>query len=1003
MSARSLLALAALLAAGASSGCDNPACVFAGTCQEGEGGASGGSGPAGGLGEGTLPSEGSFLNPAAPQLVAAAPADGATLANVANDVPVFVQFSESLDPDSLENAFVLFDLIAGVPIPTLPPQLVGDGRVAVLLTLAQLSSGRTYSLVFSEEQKIRDLNGQAIEARPNETITTFTIGTDPNAPPQAFYVYPNDFSTTEADTSQIIVGFDHFMESSSFGDSSFVVTVDGNAPALDPAPAAFSTSSFPGAPTDTRVWLWTPRDADGRVVPYGTDARVVVELSPNGAPVRSTDGDELPNTVSEFRTLQFTLPTDVRKPAGALPAGAYGRADVFGQSALLEVGLAGPAPSSTSAEIFLFGTSPSNSSVLRSTSRSVELAEGATSFSATAEDLGLLDGLGDPQFLDGPLTIGVGLRRNTLRSAVRLLDADPSTPTLDPFTIDTTPPTLLGLDAAGGSTSTFASDVSDLVITGRASEPISFAFVDAGALGNNGGSVLDPPRTAFTAPDPGTDEAVFVAAAVPVGRLDPNGAAATYDVTIYDEALNAAPIGAMGTFSHLGVVGPGSTPTGGIVRVRVLDATTLQPLRGVDVYSHQESGGAVSFVASGTTGLDGRVSVAGAAVGATLITAEAPTYDLATFHGVPRDAIDILVKRTAEPGADVSGTVESAFPEGNFLTSTNAVADSRAPRLERFAGLQNGIGTGTIYRYDFGPASIRPGAVGALSFLATEESIPQSSWNPAIYLRGFALASPLVPQDPGGSGLDVTLDAGTQLLLSPIGLQALPVPPHVLSTAGLPGLGGLDGDPRVTVEAAATGLDAPIIVGRGIPYDQGGGAYAVLAASAGLAGPAGALVGRGSIEADLFLRAAVRDTAGNEVAARPRLSGSGSFLGPIGVPRLLSPAPGGSAGSSGFNLLVADTLPDSLGAEGIVRAVLTDGSMRRWEIMGLDTLDSAGDLLLSVPDLAPEGGTGLEAGSVSVEITLYGGPFDRAHFLYTDLERFHSVSGYAAPVTILVP
>lgn len=77
--------------------------------------------------------------------------------------------------------------------------------------------------------------------------------------------------------------------------------------------------------------------------------------------------------------------------------------------------------------------------------------------------------------------------------------------------------------------------------------------------------------------------------------------------------------------------------------------------------------------------------------------------------------------------------------------------------------------------------------------------------------------------------------------------------------------------------------------------------------------------------------------------------------------------------------------------------------MRRWEILGLDTQDGAGDLLLSVPDLAAEGGAGLQAGSVSVEITLQGGPFDRAHFLYTDLERFHSVSGYAAPVTILVP
>ena len=121
------------------------------------------------------------------------------------------------------------------------------------------------------------------------------------------------------------------------------------------------------------------------------------------------------------------------------------------------------------------------------------------------------------------------------------------------------------------------------------------------------------------------------------------------------------------------------------------------------------------------------------------------------------------------------------------------------------------------------------------------------------------------------------------------------------------------------------------------------------------------------------------------------------------MPQLLSPAPGGSTGSPGFNLLVSDTLNDVLGLEGVVRVVLTDGSMRRWEIFGLDTLDVAGSILLSVPDLAAEGGTGLQAGALSVETTVYGGPFDRAHFLYSDLERFHSVSGYAAPVTILAP
>ena len=87
----------------------------------------------------------------------------------------------------------------------------------------------------------------------------------------------------------------------------------------------------------------------------------------------------------------------------------------------------------------------------------------------------------------------------------------------------------------------------------------------------------------------------------------------------------------------------------------------------------------------------------------------------------------------------------------------------------------------------------------------------------------------------------------------------------------------------------------------------------MLGAIAGVSGPGAELESRGAIDPDLLLRAALRDMAGNEVAARPRLSTSMNLLNPIDVPRFLAPGPGGSTGGDAYNIVVQDTLPDSVG------------------------------------------------------------------------------------------
>lgn len=994
---RLLLLLAAAIAAGISSGCDNPACVFAGTCRD----LDGGGGGAGGLSAegGRPPEEGQLMTPGAPLFLSSSP----EIADARPRTPLFFQFSESLDPSTIRGAFLVLDVFVGIPVPV-EPVLVGDGRVIVVLGAWEV--GRQYEVVWSPEQDIRDLNGQSFVADFDFPILNFSVSDDETVEPRVIFSYPNDGSTTDSDTSEIVIGFDRPMDDSTFDETSFVVTVDGVDPAMDPDPEPLLPAGVAGFGEQTQVWRWRPIDASDRVRSYGPDASVVVELSPVSAPILSEDGDALPLTETMFQTLEFSAPTQVTRPAGSLLLDGFGRADVFGSGVpLLEVTLAEPAVSGLSAEVYLFGTSPSNAELQRSLVRTVDVTQGVSSFTISSDSLDLTDGVGDAQFADGSVSLSVQLRRGSVRTGTRILDGDPSTDILDGAFFDTTAPTLLGLGSDGMGVDGFSSRLGDFVAVGRASEPISYAFVDAGLDGNNGGSVTEPPETAFARSVGSDGEAIFVCAPVAVGQLDSNGAAVSYEITVYDRVLNASTVTAIGTFDQRGLVGPGGAPTGGNVRVRVLNALSLEPVNGALVFSHGESGGAVTFVATATSGADGRATVAGAAVDDTLISVDAAGFDLVTFHGVPRDAIDIMVTPSGLAPAGSSGAVQAEAAAALSLIQTNVVADTRAVRGLRLSDVEmcGADASMTGISCDFETIRIRPDALGAASLIGTNEALPQAAFNPVQYWQAFAIAAPLPAQSSGSEDFEADIEVGSGLNLTLPDDQPLLLTPQGLTIAGLSNLGNLDGQPLTTVEAEAAGMDGPLVVGRASSYVLTATSWTLLGASAGVAGPAGPLVSRGAIKADLYLRSAVRDTAGNEVAARPLLSAVAGLLAPIDVPRVLSPGPGGSSGGSAFNLTVSDTLPDSAGVDGVVKVVLGDTAGRQWEIFGLDTSDAAGDYLLSVPDLTANGGTSLEDGALSAEVTLYGVPFDRGHFLYSELELRHTLYGYAAPITFQQP
>ncbi len=989
-------------------GCDNPVCVFADGCQQGDNTPGSGDTNSMGAESGVIPSDGLFLDRGAPEFLGAAPSgDAATTAHA--QTPIFLEFSESLNASSLvevdgttvTSAFQLIATQTGAEFPLLPPQLIGDGRVVLLLPVAEYPEFQNFQLFFREGQTIADLNGQLLGDDNDSVLVDFSVDSVAvEDTPRVIYSYPPDSSINNADTSQIVIGFDRSMDGTTIDTDSFAVTVDGVTPANNPQPEAPTIIGSLGAPElATQVFTWTPLNGDD-LEGYGLDGDVVVRLSDTPDEIASEGGATLPLTETAFSTSDFRLPTAVAKGVGAAPEDGFGSADVLGGAAVVDITLDAVPPGGTEAEFYLFGVSPQDPIFLRTSVNTVDVPDGVTEFSVTASDLGLLDSDGDVRFADGVGQVAIVLLNGGVRSAARLFDADPSTTdeTESPF-IDTTPPVLLGLGVSGEITDSLVGEVRDFAAFGRASEPVAFAFVDAGVDGTNGGSVTEPPATAFSQPTVAGDEAYFIAAPVPVGVVDPRAAPVSYSITLFDQALNESePI--MGTFTQTGVVGPGGAPTGSTVDVRVFNAVTLEPIETALVLSYQELSGAITFIDDATT-LAGAATVDGAGTGSTIITVDAAGFDLFSFHGVPRDAVDILLQPTMPEGSVVTGRVLGATL-GMLSAQDRLVQDTRSLLPDGFQGTGTcGTLSGGLLQCVFQDHPVRPGRLGALSVLGLDNNTTLTAFNAPFFLRNFALGAPFGPVDVGEEATGLSVDAGAS---TASGDGGLPVPfgATAFTLGGVAGLGTLTADPVVTVEAVATGLAGSLLIGAGQSTDAGpAGTFDVLAAVAGDAAPGGLLEVDGAIGQDSFMRLSATDTDDNQVVARNRFSNMAATTIPMDVPAITNPLPGSMTGGAVYNILVTDTLPDSFGLPfGLYRVELTDTTGRGWTIVGLDASDAAGGtIVLSVPDIAAQGGSGLQNGAITASVEVYAQNLDRGQFLWTDLEREHEFYSRAAPIT----
>jgi hypothetical protein len=986
------LAASALLTA-----CDNPACVFGGTCS---GTGTGGGGIVGNTA--TVPGDHNWLSSAGPTVTNFLPTGN----SISKDTPIVVVFSESMAASTLTTGTlrVLPDSGTAIPVVTFPPTLVGDGRVLIVVPVQALTLGTAYHLEYVADSVVTDLQGTEILQPSDRVIGRFTVATTNPATAKVLMTFPFDNATNQSTTGEYDVVFDRKINPATMNVDAFAVTVGGVTPANNPIPQPM-TITVSGLPSvETRVWRYRSLESSGAATEFPTSTAVSLTLSPTGHKILASDASAVPATTVDYTTAAFAAPTTVE--IVSTPTDAIGIDNLTAVNPL-QVGLQLiGAQANDKLGIFVFGKStvvptPPAQPVEVALYRERRLGDIA-SFDALLQTVTI----GEPELdiasstspvtgrvADGSLSIGVILKRGTVSSPIRMLDTDTTEAGLQAALLDTVRPTLLGFGTSGTNTSTLRGDLRDLTVLGRASEQLSIAEVST-TLGNNG--ALAPVVASDTT-------GLFVAQPIALGVIDPALMPVAFTLTIYDHAMNRAVATSDGTFTQLGVAGPGSAlPGNPTVDVEVFDARTLAPISGAKVFTHEDVAGAFSLLGNGLTSAAGAVSLTAGATGETLVTVDAANYDLFTFHGVPNSRISIPLTRSGTVDAQVQGVLSTTSTD--LPQFDRFVADNRSPESDE---PEVAVQTCTIsqstatFQCGFGPLSARPGFFGAQSFVGVETPLSAFSFTAPGFLRAYALQMPLAALTPGQNS---TVNLTVNSMLDDPGVdqeeRALDGPLAVLNATTLNGvdLNDLDQAPRVEIQAIARGFHGAVLAGFGAALDgQGSPAslWAVRSAIPGAADPTsgkypgdvqGQLVTDGTIESDLFLRCELRDNSGNRAGRRPRFSVAGSVVAPLSVPLVSSPAASSTTPGPEYDVVFDNVLLGG-GQDGLYRVTLLSDSGRAWTLYRF-TAAAGATHSVHTPDILSAGGTPLPAGVVSCSAAAFAWPtFDRTLFAFTDIER----------------
>ena len=1033
-----LLAPLALLALSGCNG-ENPACVFGPTnCQGGIGG-----GSTGALGNAAVPpSGGEFLVDGAPSLVGLFPTTAA-----ATTTPIAISFSESLDPASLDGAFVIQSSVdvtgfGGIPV-IASVNLLAEGRLVVLLPIAPLDPNTTYEVSLSEDAAITDLTGQAFAGPTNGFLGTFSTAPSDPTNPALVTSFPRNAALGASTNSSVVVVFDAPVDESSVTDASFDVKVGGADPSFDPLPQAITAGGFLPV-SDTRVFVYQSVDDSGQPVSLGTSSDVVVTLSAVGSEITAGAGS-LPTTTIEYTTAALEPPlggTILSSPSDAIGlANLSPGADAF----QLEVQFSDAAPDDVLG-VFLFGVpqdDPGGNTV--AVLRELVLTGTApiTSVVLSLDELQLTQESDPtlPIFADGPIAFGLRLERGATVTSVGVLDADPNTPLIQDPLLDTTAPELVALSHPGGVLS-FRSDLRDLSIGGTANEQLSAVEVVT-SLGDN----LIDVDGAMQAPVVGSDSTgLFLARPVSLGAsgvLEESDLPLDYSLVLVDRAGNRSVEAIAGTYVQLGQVGPGAIVPDGSISVRVYDADTLEPVPQAAVMTHAIDTGFPLVANSATTTDEQGVALtlaAGASTGGTILSVSADGYDNFSFHGLAANRISVPLQASSPASTLLTGIVSStdAVASGLLPLVDTELGDTRRPDglVPTFATAACTVNpfTGELaIECPFGPQPVRPGRLGAGSVLVGEYGVAELLFAAPIAVQGFQLCVPVAGVANGETADELVNLVG--LLSSPgVPEENAPVELTPLLVDGVLTFGidfddlvddvRFTGEPTVSVEALIPGLTGAVPIARGNGFPQGTTDPIWLARSAapGEAVGLGSLAQSGVFDTDLMIRVELVDGAGNVSGQRTRqsrVSYFGSTVFPASIPRLLAPTPGASTGGPSFDIEFDDSFLDvqgdpatQAGVVGVYRVRVTDSAGRGWTLWRADepggntaaTLGSGPSLSVHVPNVAAGGGSALASGELSIAIDTFSWPtFQPADFLFSDVEREYEAFSRGAPQSVTQP
>ena len=778
--------------------CIDTACVFGGNCN-GAGGGGIGVNPA------TIPTDGVTIDSAIPRITAVFPSG----TDVDRNSPIVIVFSESMSPT---NANIAFELAAtGTGGGTLPfgvTSLLAEGRVLVLMPLTQLLPSTSFQVRFRTGVSFSDLTGQVVVQPADRVVGTFTTAAMDADAPELLTTWPVDAATDQSATGEILAIFTRPIAPGTVTDASFAVTVAGVAPTFDPVAQPLTANG--GLVTDTRVYRYRSVNALGVPVPFANSALVRVALSPNASPIRDTGNNALAPVDFDFRTAPFGAPSAA--VITSAPSDAIGIDQITGPANLAMLVTVPDGQDGDSLLVTIFGTQVTtemNPPVI-ALQRTTALEAPFTSFTLAASDLNLASG-GHGVVADGSVGFAIQLKRGTRISPVRMLDVDPLTSGVQSPILDTVAPTLTGLGTSGTAVGTFRSDLRDLAIVGRASEPLRSVLVETPSNGDN-----DFGNDGFPAVAGSHRSGLFVAAPVALGQLAPQQSVG-YSVTIFDRALNSGGT-VSGTFRQLGASGPGTALPGGTIQVEVYDGVTLAPLAGASVFTHENLAGTVTSVANATTAVNGIASLAAAPTGETIVTVFATGYDLFTFDGVPTDRLSVPLHPASLQNAGTRGDLTTTIAQMNLFT--RGFTDTRTlSSSDRIAPVSACTFDQTQTRFEcpFGPVTVRAREIGAQSAIAVQIPANIFLYSPLTFLQGFNLQLPVPAVEPGQTQ---TNDVDVPVLLSDAATdpeeRAIDGPPLVLSTVNYP---QLSGSPRVTVESVAAGVRANPVVGQGVAFD----------------------------------------------------------------------------------------------------------------------------------------------------------------------------------------